>query len=61
MSRIGFSRPEGRVTIDYPDAMSLDDLAETISVHISVCKLAEGAPHNPPETGRPKTKISDHE
>lgn len=59
MARIGFSRPEGRVTIDYPDAMSLDDLEETIGVHISVCRLAMDAPHDPPKTGRTKAPLLD--
>lgn len=57
MAQIGFSRPEGRVTIQYPDEMSLDDLAETIEVYISVCKLARSSVDSPPRTGQEKSKL----
>lgn len=59
MAKIAFSRPEGRVEVYYPDAMSLDDLEETLGVHISVCRLAKSARHSPPQTGRKKRKLTD--
>ena len=63
MAVIAFSRPEGRVNIDYPDQMSLGDLEETIAVHISVARLAmskfiAGEPSVPPDSGREKTNLS---
>lgn len=52
MAKIGFSRPAGRVEVHYPDCMSLDELEETLRVHLGVCRLALAAPNKPPVTGR---------
>ena len=57
MAKIAFSRPEGRVEVHYPDAMSLDALEETLVARIAFCRLAQSTPTKPPETGREKSTL----
>lgn len=59
MAEIGFSRPEGRVRIHFPDEMSLDDLASTVALHVAICNAAKDKTHNPPDTGRKKSHLME--
>lgn len=58
MAEIGFSRPQGRITIQFPDDMSIAELKATLDVHLGVAQAAMDKATKPPQSGNPKIDLT---